>query len=242
MERINETLNAETVARAISNSSQNRSSVRCWRCLDVGVVLKDGFAHNCLCVRRKLTKAHLAAIPPIFNRPKLSTMRPRPDLHPAQASVITFVRAHPNDSYLLCGKNGTGKSHIAWAIYRHCLAQRRVAVACTVRDLLAEYRRVEVGVSEGETLKSPRVSAHDLRRSSKPWLLFLDEFEKARPSEFASEQLFSLLDAARAFNHQIVVTSNLSADRLREHWSRIDEIWGNSILTRLEGCHNVELF
>jgi DNA replication protein DnaC len=152
------------------------------------------------------------------------------------------VRASPNDSYLFLGKNGTGKSHFAWALFRHAVASRRPAIACTVRDLLTEFRRLEVGVSDGEILRRPRVTAEILRKGGRPWFLFLDEFEKARPSEFASEQLFNLLDAAKSFNHQIVVTSNLTVDGLKHHWSRIDPIWGNSILSRLEFCNQVEFF
>lgn len=189
-----------------------------------------------------MARAQLSIVPPIFDNPRLSRIKPRSDLHSAQATAITFVRANPDDSYLFVGKNGTGKSHIAWAVYRHAVSQRRSVVACTVRDLLADFRRVEMGVPDGETLKSPRVTADDLRRAGKPWLLFLDEFEKARPSEFASEQLFNVLDAARSFKHQIVVTSNLSVEALRGHWGRIDEIWGNSIMTRLQDCHEVDFF
>jgi DNA replication protein DnaC len=197
-------------------------------------------AENCLCVRRKSARAQLAHVPPVFNSPKLSRLKARLDLHPAQADAITFVRQHPNDSFLFTGKNGTGKSHLAWALFRHAIAARRSAIACTVRDLLSEFRRVEVGVPPGETIKTPRVTAELLRKQGKPWLLFFDEFEKARPTEFASEQLFNVLDAARSFNHQIVITSNLSPAGLRDHWSRIDEIWGNSIMTRLQDCHQVE--
>jgi DNA replication protein DnaC len=142
----------------------------------------------------------------------------------------------------MTGRNGTGKTHIGWALFRNAIAQRRSAVACAIRDLLADFRRVEIGVPNGETLRSPRVTAEQLRKPGKPWLLLLDEFEKARPTEFASEQLFNVLDAAKSFNHQIVVTSNLKANELRAHWSRIDEIWGNSIMTRLSDCHQVEMF
>lgn len=193
-------------------------------------------------MRRKQAKSQLAVVPPVFNNPRLSRLRPRSDLHPAQVSAITHVRANPNDSYLFVGKNGTGKSHIAWALYRHAIASRRPAVTCTVRDLLAEFRRVEVGVPDGETLKSPRITAETLRKPGRSWFVFLDEFEKARPSEFASEQLFNLLDAAKSFNHQIVVTSNMNVNGLHNHWSRVDPIWGNSILTRLEFCNQVEFF
>jgi DNA replication protein DnaC len=205
-------------------------------------VIVKGFARNCICLRRQLNRARLEKIPPVFNDPRLRRLKPRPDLHPKQPSVIQLIQSCPDDSYVLTGKNGTGKTHFAWAIYRHTLSQHRPAVACTVRDLLSEYRRMEVGVPDGETLKSPRVTAEELRKISKPWLLLLDEFEKARPSEFASEQLFNLLDAAKSFNHQIVATSNLNWDGLRAHWSRIDEIWGNSIMTRLAHCRLVEMF
>jgi len=178
----------------------------------------------------------------VFGSPKLSRLHPRQDLHSAQASIITFVRSHPADSFLFLGRNGVGKSHFAWALYRNAIAQRRPAIACTVRDLLHEYRRVEIGVPDGEILKSPRVTAADLRKQGRLWFLLLDEFEKARPSEFAAEQLFNLLDAAKSFNHQLVITSNFDADALRKHWSRIDAIWGNSIMTRLQDCHQVEMF
>lgn len=199
-------------------------------------------AKNCMCVIRKAAKAQLAMVPPMFNRPRLSRIQPRSDLHPNQATALTFIRANPNESYLLIGKNGTGKSHIAWALYRNAVSQRHPVVACTVRDLLADFRRVEVGVGPDETLKSPRVTAEDLRRPGKPWFLFFDEFEKARPSEFAAEQLFNLLDAARSFQHQIIATSNLRIEALRAHWGRVDPIWGNSIMTRLQDCNQVDFF
>jgi DNA replication protein DnaC len=199
-------------------------------------------SENCACLRRRLARNQLKVIPPAFGIPRLLRLKARTDLHPRQQAAIDAVRSRPNDSYLLLGKNGSGKTHIGWAMFRNALAQRRPAVACTVRDLLAEFRRVEVGVPDGETMKSPRVTAEQLRKPGKPWFLLFDEFEKARPTEFASEQLFNVLDAVKSFNHQIVVTSNLTANDLRAHWSRIDEIWGNSIMTRLSECHQVEMF
>jgi hypothetical protein len=199
-------------------------------------------AENCWCVRRRSAKAQLALIPPMFGSPKLSTIKARPDLHPSQVEVIEHIRAHPNDSYLLCGRNQAGKSHFAWAMFREAVAARRSTVACSVVDLLSDFRRVELGVPDGETLKSPRVTVEALRKTGKPWFLFFDEFEKARPTEFASEQLFRVLEAAKSFGHQLVITSNLRAIDLRAHWSRQDEIWGNSIMTRLQDCHQVEMF
>lgn len=198
-------------------------------------------AEACLCERRKTARAQLAQIPPMFNKPKLSRLRPRVDLHYKQAAVIDFVKAHPGDSYLLLGRNGTGKSHLAWAMFRAAAAAKRSVVAYTVSDLHEAFRRMDLSMKDGD-LWLPRVTANDLRRPGKPWFLLLEEFEKARPSEFASEHLFKLLDAAKSFNHQIVVTSNMRAEQLRDHWARTDEVYGNSIMTRLESCHVVEMF
>lgn len=200
-------------------------------------------AQVCRCRRIASAKRLLAKIPPIFGKPKLSRLKPRLDLHPMQGKLIAKVQANPDDSYLLTGKNGTGKSHVAWALYRRAIAQRRGVVACTVRDLLEDFRRAEVGRREGEVFR-PRVTADQLRRAegSQRLLVLLDEFEKARPSEFASEMLFSVLDAIKSFKHQLVVTSNMNLAELRNHWGRIDEIWGNSIVTRLADCTVVEMF
>lgn len=198
-------------------------------------------SEHCLCVRRRSALTQLALIPPVFGTPRLRRLKPRSDLHRNQAAAIKMVQANPSDSYLFTGSNGTGKSHIAWALYRHALANGRPAIAVSVRDLLDEFRRMDLSMKEGD-LWTPRIRAIDLRRQGKSWFLFLDEFEKARPSEFASEQLFNLLDAAKSFNHQIVVTSNFDAEKLRSHWGRIDEVWGNSIMTRLWDCNRVEFF
>jgi DNA replication protein DnaC len=99
-----------------------------------------------------------------------------------------------------------------------------------------DFRRLELGVADGETLKPPRVSVEALRRPHNRWFLFLDEFEKARPTEFAAEQLFGLLDAAMSFKHQLIITSNLKTDELRQHWSRASEVYGTSIMTRVQMC------
>jgi predicted ATPase len=231
---------------SIAASQQSVEEPSCRRCLGVGsIVIRQAggtSARNCVCVKRASRAALLAKVPAFFNSPRLSRLRPRPELHPKQAKVIAFLQANPEESFLLTGKNGTGKSHLAWALYRNAVFKRRPVVACVVRDLIADFRRVEVGVSEGEILKSPRVTPEELRKPGRRWFLFLDEFEKARPSEFAAEQLFNLLDAARSFGHQLVIASNFTPDQLGKHWGRIDPIWGNSIMTRLKDCHEAELF
>lgn len=92
-----------------------------------------------------------------------------------------------------------------------------------------------------KTNSRPMVLPEDLQ-SAVAQTLFLDEFEKASVTEFTSRMLFELLNAVRDFGHQVIVTSNKDWDQLREHWSRIDQVYGNSIMTRLRGCLLIEMF
>ena len=199
-----------------------------------------GAAKVCICARRRSRRARLALVPPQFNAPRLYRLKPDPRRHPNQAKAIAAMQANPERSYLLLGKNYTGKSHLAWALYRHAVYQERTAVACLLRELMADFRRAEV--PEGDTVPTPRVTSAALRRAKRPWFLMFQEFEKARPSEFASEMLFDVLDTARDYGHQIVITSNMKAKELTAHWSRIDKVYGESIMTRLQGCHEINFF
>ena len=72
--------------------------------------------------------------------------------------------------------------------------------------------------------------------------MFLDEFEKANVTDFTSRMLFELLNTLRDFGHQVIITSNKDWDQLRVHWSRIDEVYGNSIMMRLQHCDIIEMF
>jgi DNA replication protein DnaC len=156
---------------------------------------------------------------------------------------------HPDDSFLLCGRNGTGKTHISWALYRHAVVSGRKAIGCLLADLLDAYKKFEL-LETAEKMRAmrdftpsrPPILPEDLMTDDRRFTVFLDEFEKARPTEFASESLFRLLNAARDFNHQLIITSNLDWEGMRDRWSKIDDVYGNSIMTRLQDCHLIELF
>ena len=201
----------------------------------------NGAAKICVCARRKSRQARLAIVPPQFNSPRLYRLKPDPRRHPNQIKAVAALQAKPEASYLLLGKNYTGKSHLAWALYRHAVYQERATVACLLWELLADFRRAEVPI-EGETMQTPRVTSLMLKRAKRPCFLLFQEFEKATPSEFSSRMLFDLLDTARDYGHQIVITSNLKTKDLTAHWSRVDKVYGESIMTRLQGCIEINFF
>jgi len=203
------------------------------------LITKHG-AKQCDCLRAKLRVRLLEQIPVEYRGFDLMTIEPDINRHLGQSSLVPALRDNPERSILLCGRVGCGKSLFGWLLYKHAVEAGRPAVAAPLAELMAEFRRYECG---GDQL--PRVISADLRSDKRRWLIFLDEFDKARASEFATEQLFLLMDAIYAGRHQLVVTSNLTKDELREHWSRASDQYGVSIMRRLlelEGMGRKEMF
>ncbi len=210
-------------------------------------VFVDGIskgARKCECRVRRSIERGLALVPQEFGAPKLMELKPRQDLHPAQATAIAYMKEHPEESYLLCGDNGTGKTFLGYALYLHALFAGRRVVAMTVQELLSQYKRMEMHEAgpKGEAFRAA-VVVDDLRQNHTRFTLFLDEFEKARATEFTCEMLYALIDAAYAFGHQLIVTSNMNVNSLINRWGRIDEVYGRSIGRRLASmCSGVGFF
>lgn len=83
--------------------------------------------------------------------------------------------------------------------------------------------------------------SEDLKRGYS-YTIFLDEFDKVNTTEFTSRKLFELLNAVRDFEHQLLITSNREWAELRSVWSRVDEMYGDSIMKRIEQCELIEMF
>lgn len=233
--------------------SDRRSSsepvFECAVCSDVGMVtvFVEGVSKGvkrCECRTRKIIQAGLKDVPPEFGVPMLGSLAPRPGLHRDQRAVIEHMKQHPFESYLFCGENGTGKSHFAYALYVHALFAGRRSVACTLRELLDEFKRMEMreAGADGKAFMA-RVTPGQLQQDKERWTIVLDEFEKARVTEFTSEMLFALLDSAWKYGHQMIVTSNKSIEELIDRWGRIDEVYGRSIVKRLAAtCNGIGFF
>jgi len=240
METDSESLSPDGVSARVARHAPRE----CSRCQGTGFEVIALRARPCRCARRKKARNALSQIPPRFGKPKLSRLVPNADRHPKQSLVIDTFRRNPDRSYLFSGENGCGKTHFAWALWRHALAKGRRVVGCSVRELLEDYRKAATTGSPGVdvTVFRPRVLPEDLKVRGARWTIFLDEFEKARPSEFAVEMLFALVDAAYQFQQQLIVTTNFRVEALIGHWGRLDGVWGKSIVRRLEVCTRIEMF
>lgn len=189
----------------------------------------------CLCQRRNIVRASLA-VPPKFGNPKLNRLTAQPWAHESQAAVIEYLKAHPRESYLFCGRNGSGKTHFCWALLRAALCSRRRVRAALLSELIDQYREWEFS-KEGR----PTVLPAQLK-SSEPYTVFLDEFDKANATEYASRKLFELLNAARDYEQQLLIATNKTWEELQQRWSKIDPVYGDSIMKRVEECRVIEMF
>lgn len=209
--------------------------------MDTGwIVIEGQGAKRCECLASARRQRLLDRIPPEYRDFDLATIEPDETRHPKQAALLAAIRENPQTSLLLSGRVGCGKSLFGWLCYKAAIEQNRVAVALPLAELLLQFRRYETG---GDTL--PDITFESLRTDKRRYFLFLDEFDKARPSEFAGEQLYMLMDAIYTYRHQLVVTSNVDKDGLRQHWSRASEQYGASIMRRLlelENMTRVEMF
>lgn len=226
---------------ATSGSENPAASYDCDGCGDTGWIIVEGRgAKRCDCLTIAVQQRLLSRIPPEYRDFDLLTIQPDLSRHPKQAALIGAIKADSDMSLLLTGRVGCGKSLFGWLFYKMAVEAGRPAVALPLAELLLQFRRHEMG-GDGK----PSVTFEDLRTDRKRYLLFLDEFDKARPSEFAGEQLFLLMDAVYTYRHQLIVTSNLTTDDLRSHWSRASEQYGVSIMRRLiemDGMTRVEMF
>lgn len=199
-------------------------------------------AVECICKRRARFRSFRASIPPEFRAANLARLKPRLDKHPGQAEITQAVREFPFGSYVFCGRNRAGKSHIGWCLARNSYLSGYRVVASNLSVLLDEYRACE-RQEEDRPAPKPLVVSGDLVVRGVRYCLFLQEFDKPRPTQYAAERLFDLIDTAFTYQHQLIITCNLSTKELRAHWSEHGSRYGNGIVSRIvERCDEVNMF
>lgn len=198
---------------------------------------------DCICKPEMLRNKRLAEIPHRFKSVILREIEPDPEIHPLQEKIIPLMKETPFDNYFLAGETGKGKTMMLWALYREALMADKKVVACTLTQLLNEYKNFINLSTNKQELVYPRLSAGELRQDHTRYSIFLDDLDKAKPSEYAMEQLFELSNAIYEFGHQIVVTTNLRYETLVKHFEKADERFGATIARRLVADANLcEMF
>jgi DNA replication protein DnaC len=125
------------------------------------------------------------------------------ELDPSVAATMREWLEREGSTLMLAGPVGTGKTHAGYALLNH-LAQALTVEAVTCADLLASLR------PDGDAQSAERAKAADV--------LLLDDFGAAKASEWAVEQIVSLLDHRLRNGQRQVVTTNSPYDALVEAW------------------------
>lgn len=190
----------------------------CEACSDTGWTITANGARPCGCAQAKRVAQKLAAINRRYGKFAefdLMGLRPRPDIHPAQAGLVPAVQADPEMSLLMFGDTGTGKTLIGYALAKYAIERGRPVVAVTLAELLDQYR-----TQARDTEKLPVIDAETLRTAPDKYLIFIDEIDKTRPTEFAGEKFFQLANAIYETGQQVIIASNLPKSHLMAHWER----------------------
>lgn len=198
-------------------------------------------ARFCRCRVAKIRATRLDKIPPRFAAFYLTTLEPNLSAHPMQAEIVPQLKRNPEGSYLLSGRFGCGKSLMMWMLYRYAIKQTSQKVVClTLTELLNQYKALFQG---NEELTIPDLNASELKQTDLKYSIFFDDIDKARPTEYAAEQFFEIVNAIYEYKHQLVVTTNLPVAQLINHFDRADERFGGAIVRRLvDGAKVYEMF
>lgn len=191
------------------------------------------------CIKRGRT----ARIPMRFVDADLGRLEPLSTKHARQAEVFGFMRKEPERSYFLAGKPGTGKTLLMWALYRHAVEiERPKVVITTLASLLDEYRAFIRASAAGATPRYPRLNAEELSQGETRYSVFLDDVDKANPTDYAAEQVFAIVNAIYEHKHQLVVTTNKSIQELIDHFDRSDDRGGPIVRRMIDGAKVFEMF
>jgi len=91
----------------------------------------------------------------------------------------------------------------------------------------------------------PELHPSKLQPRSDCWSVGIDDFYIGRPTRFAGEMIYRLLDAAYSYRHQLVITSQLDRRKLEQHWAEGVDGYGQAIMRReceINGATYLPLF
>ena len=182
------------------------------------ILIKGRGVKECSCRILAKTIRKFKRIPPEYEHLRIESVAPDLKRHPRQSFVWQAVKKHPDQCYLICGQSGAGKSAVMWALYARAAEQNRPAVAMSLPELIEDFKRAETA-SHGDEYW-PELHPSKLQTRSDRWFVGIDDFHIGRPTRFAGEMIYRLLDAAYLYRHQLVVTAQLDRRKLEHNSSR----------------------
>ena len=224
----------------------------CSRCNGSGWLLREDagqrFASECECRRsgNRLAKWGAAGIPERYQECSFQTLKevgllsgkPNPWLPAAKRIAEEFADSFPHveSGLLFLGDSGVGKTHLMIAILNEVTRSKgREALYVNFADLLMKIQSTfKSDSSESkEDIIGPYIGVE---------LLALDELGATKPSEFARDMLYALLNARYNQRKITIATSNFRDELGPGERELLQDRIGYRLRSRLhEMCQNVEL-
>jgi len=204
----------------------------------------EDVARPCECREERLKRGRIrgvaSAIPPryrgvSFDRPPVSDMARSAETRAAVDRVHQFIDGLDSNLKLgkglwLFGDTGTGKTTLAMLVSKAAIEGGRSVAIYSLPKLLARIRRTYDG-EPGEDSYSAF-----FQRLTSADLLHIDDFGAEKRSDWVLEQLYSLVNERYEDERSILLTTNLSMDKLEEQIGR------RTVSRLTETCEQVPLF
>jgi len=138
-----------------------------------------------------------------------------------QDEIQQWINYGPGTNLVLVGGVGTGKTHAGWATLRMFMERGYKVAGATMFDLLESMRPGANGVERNELMEAE--------------VALFDDLGVERQTEWAVEQFAGLIDRRTRQQQPSIVTSNATAQQIRDHY-------GDRTYSRLMGGATVLVF
>jgi len=204
----------------------------------------EDVARPCECREQRLRRGRVrgvaSAIPPryrgvSFDRPPVSDMARQPETREAVGQVRSFIEnvdsnLEAGQGLWLFGDTGTGKTTLAMLVSKAALEGGCSVAIYSLPKLLARIRRTFEAGADGDSYAVffERLTAVDL--------LHIDDFGAEKSSDWVLEQLYALVNERYEAERSIMLTTNLTVDKLE------DQIGRRTVSRLSETCVQIPLF
>jgi DNA replication protein DnaC len=204
----------------------------------------EDVARPCECREQRLKRGRVrgvaSAIPPryrgvSFDRPPVSDMAHHPETREALKKVREFIEGldaslESGKGIWLFGDTGTGKTTLAMLVSKEAVAKGHSVAIYSLPKLLARIRRTYDGEPGGDSYSA------FFKRLTSVDLLHIDDFGAEKRSDWVLEQLYALVNERYEDERSIMLTTNLTVDKLE------DQIGRRTVSRLTETCEQVPLF
>jgi len=156
-------------------------------------------------VPRKVNWLRASGVPPTYESYRL-------DNYQGNDALVKTMQAYvrTDDSLLLMGSTGVGKTHLVIGMLNEFLKTDRSAAFITVPELLLKIRAT---FRDNATQTEDDLAEYYTSRT----LLILDDMGAEKTTEYSISILYLIIDRRHRYGEKTIITTNLSFDEIECH-------------------------